>query len=211
MRPLQVGILISVLLLLVLGHLIAESGHLNKETAWMYVAFFYTAWIIASLFVFLNTRDIKKMFSRPENKAWYLLFLPVVIAIFICIFLPNRHLIQWDHWLLMNLIICLVNPFMEEIYWRGLVSRISDAPLASFLFSTTSFAVSHAWVLGVNSPGVAGYVGFAGSFVVGTLFWWCYYKTKSLWGCVIAHFFIDVVGMAVYILADKAFLAPLAV
>jgi len=202
-------IFISVSVLLSGGHILAKQLSNNKQTAWIFVTLFYAAWIILSLLLLLKVRDIKEMFSESKNRTWNLVFVPVVALFVIFIFVPNLALIKWDYWLLLNCIICLVNPFMEEIYWRGLISKISNVPLFSFIFSSLTFAASHSLVFGVNSPGVAGSIGFAGAFLVGGLFWISYYKTKSLRGCVVNHFLIDLAGMAVFILADKAVLTPI--
>ena len=208
-KTLRVKIIFSVFLLLIIGHLLAKYLSDNKQTAWIYVTGFYALWLILSLIFLVKVPDLKKMFSVSKNWQWNLLFVPIVVLVIFFIFIPNIKLLKWDHWLLLNVIICLVNPFIEEIYWRGLVSKISNVPLNSFLFSSLGFAASHSLIFGINSPGVAGLIGFAGTFLVGSLFWFCYFKTKSLRGCVISHFLFDVAGMAVFILADKAVLAPI--
>ena len=207
-KTLRVKIIFSVFFLLIIGHLLARYLSDNKQTAWIYIAVFYAVWLILSLIFLVSIRDLKKMFSVSKNWQWNLLFAPIIALVVYFIFIPNLKLFKWDHWLLLNVIICLVNPFLEEIYWRGLVSKISSVPLNSFLFSSFGFAASHSLIFGINSPGVTGLIGFAGSFLAGGLFWLCYSKTKSLRGCIINHFLIDVAGMAVFILADKAVLAP---
>jgi len=201
-------IVVSVSFLLLTGHILAKQVSSNKQTAWIFVSGFYAIWLIVSLVLLLKVRDIKEMFSESKNRTWNFVFVPVVVLIFIFVFVPNLRLLKWNYWLILNCIICLVNPFIEEIYWRGLVSKISDVPLFSFLFSSLTFAAGHSLLFGINSPGVAGLVGFVGAYIVGSLFWICYYKTKSLRGCVVSHFMIDVAGMAVFILAGKAALAP---
>ena len=208
-RYLRWKIFISVSVLLLAGHILAKQLSNQKQTAWIFVTTFYAVWLIASCFFLLKIQDIKNMFSESKNWKWNLVFIPVLALMVIFIFVPNLILIKWDNWLLLNCIICLANPFMEEIYWRGLISKISIMPLFSFLFSSLSFAASHSFLFGVNSPGVAGVVGFAGSFLVGGLFWICYFKTKSLRGCVLNHFLVDISGMAVFILADKALLVTI--
>jgi len=209
MKSFKLKILFSVLPLLLIGYFFAKYVGVNKEAAWIYIAIFYASWIIISLAFLVTFDDIKQMFSPSKNWQWNLLFIPFIILLIIFIFIPNIKLLKLDHWLLLNIIICLINPFMEEIYWRGLVSKISDVPVYSFLFSSLTFAASHPLLFGIVSVGVSGWIGFAGAFFVGALLWFCYYKTRSLRGCVINHFLIDVSGMAVYILANKAVLAPL--
>lgn len=210
MKALQLKIIFSVLFLILTGHALVKYVSSNKQTAWVYIAGFYAVWIIFSLISLLKIQDLKKMFTISKNWQWNLLFAPIIILVIYFIFIPNFNLFKWDYWLVLNIIICLINPFMEEIYWRGLVSKISDVPFHSFLFSTLGFAASHTLLFGIVSPGVAGWIGFAGAFLAGGLFWLCSFKTKSLRGCVINHFLVDVAGMAVFILADKAVLAPIA-
>jgi uncharacterized protein len=204
MRSLRLKIIVSVFLLLLIGYLLAKCVSDNKQTAWAYVTGFYAVWLIFSIIALVKVQHLKKMFSPSKNWQWNLLFIPVIVLVIVFIFIPNIQLFKWDYWLLLNIIICLVNPFIEEVYWRGLISKLSDVPLNSLLISSLGFAASHTLLFGVNSPGVAGLVGFAGSFLLGALFWLCYFKTKSLRGCVLNHFLVDVAGMAVFILADKA-------
>jgi membrane protease YdiL (CAAX protease family) len=209
-KALQLKIIVSLFLLLVIGHLLALNVSNNRQTAWIYITVFYAVWLITSSMFLVSVQDLKKMFSASKNWRWNLIFIPIIALIVYFIFIPNFHLFHWDYWLVLNTVICLINPFMEEIYWRGLASKISNIPFYSFLLSSLGFAASHVLLFGVVSPGVAGWIGFVGTFLVGALFWLCYFKTKSLWGCVLNHFFIDVAGMAVFILADKAVLAPIA-
>ena len=201
-------ILISVIGLLCVGHVVARLAkpYIN---AWIYVCVFYAAWLIASLLLVLTKQDIRNLFGPVRRPYWGLIGLPFVVVAICGIFIPNLHLLQLDHWLIFHLIICLVNPFMEEMYWRGLASRFSNRSIYSYLFSTLAFAVSHVLILGINTRGVAGWIGFTGTFIVGSMFWLVFYKTKSLWLCVVIHFFIDFFGMAAYTLADKAKLLDL--
>ena len=209
MRSLRLKIIVSLFLLLLIGHLLAIFVSENKQTAWAYVAGFYAVWLIFSIIFLVKFQHLKKMFSPSKKWQWNLLFIPVIILVIVFIFIPNIQLLKWDYWLSLNIFICLVNPFIEEVYWRGLISKLSDSPIYSLLISSLGFAASHTLLFGVNSPGVSGLIGFAGTFIIGALFWLCYFKTKSLRGCVLNHFLVDVAGMAVFILADKAVLVPI--
>ena len=206
---LRTRILISVIGLTGIGHVIARTAKADKDMAWIYVCLFYAGWILASLFLLLKRQDAQQLFGSVKNWQWGLVGLPFVFIAFNYVFIPNRELLKWDHWLLLHLIICLVNPFMEEMYWRGLATRFSIKPLYSYLFSTIAFAASHPLILGVNSPGVAGWIGFTGTFLVGSMLWLVFFKTGSLWLCVLIHFLIDFFGVAAYTLADRAELMKL--
>lgn len=207
--PFKTRILISVIGLITIGHVVAKYAKADKDTAWIYVCLFYAGWILASLFLLLRKQDVQELFAPVKSRQWGVIGLPFVFVAFYFVFIPNRELLKWDCWLLLHLIICLVNPFMEEMYWRGLAGKFSSRPLYSYLFSTIAFAASHPLVLGVNSPGVAGWIGFTGTFLVGSMLWLVFFKTRSLRLCVLIHFLIDFFGVAAYTLADKAELMKL--
>ena len=206
---LKTRILISVIALIGIGHVVARYAGTDKDTAWIYVCLFYAGWIFASLFLLLKKQDVQELLGSIRNGQWGLVGIPFVFVAFYYVFIPNRELLKWDYWLILHLIICLVNPFMEELYWRGLVSKFGSRPVYSYLFSTIAFAASHPLILGVNSPGVAGWIGFTGTFLVGSMLWLVFFKTRSLWLCVLIHFLIDFFGVAAYTLADKAELMKL--
>jgi len=199
---------VSVVGLLCVGHIVARLAK-PYENASIYVCLFYAVWLIASLLLLLGRQDFRNLFAPVRKPYWGLLGIPFLVVAICGIFIPNLHLIQFDHWLIFHLIICLVNPFMEEMYWRGIVSWLSNRSLYSYLFSTLAFAGSHTSILGVNTRGVAGWIGFTGTFIVGSMFWLVFYKTRSLWLCVLIHFLIDFFGLAAYTLADKAKLLEL--
>jgi membrane protease YdiL (CAAX protease family) len=196
-------LVISVIALLVAGHFLAKYFHDRKNIAWVITAVFYAFWLGFSIYYFSDRKEIAGLFRKPEKNPWAFLPLLLVIPVFVFVFIPNRFLLRPDLWLLVNLVVCLVNPFLEEIFWRGIVGSISSKPLISFAFSTTMFAASHPLIFGVNSPGASGWIGFFATFIAGAAFWLSFHKTKSLRAAVLAHFLIDLAGMAVYVLADR--------
>ncbi len=209
LRTLKLLFPFSVFLFIIIGHYFAELVSPNKATAWAYVLVFYGAWIIVSIILFLDFSDIQQMFRPSILSYWNLLPLIFIIPTIYFIFIPNKSLLTMDKWLLMNLIICFTGPWLEEIYWRGVINKLYGFTTFSFCFSSFLFAASHPLIFGVNSKGDSGIVAFVGTFFVGSIWWLCYYKTRSLRGCVITHFLTDLAGMAVYILTNKAALLAL--
>jgi uncharacterized protein len=174
------------------------------------VALFYAAGLIITIFSLLSIAEVKALFQKSRNSYWDLLPFVFIIPTVISIFIPNLPLFKWDQWLLMNAAICLVNPWLEELYWRGLVYKLfGNSTLLSFLFSSLAFGLSHPLIFGVNSKGVSGWAAFIGAAFVGAVWWVTLRKTGSLRGNVLTHFLMDLAGMAVYILANKALLLPL--
>jgi membrane protease YdiL (CAAX protease family) len=176
----------------------------------MVVALFYGAWMIASILLFLKKKDLKQMFAQPQAfSAWLIIPLLFACIAFFGIFLPNLHLHSINSLLFINIIICLCNPFLEEIYWRGLPSKMVNSKWLQYLIASVAFAAGHPLILGVNSPGAAGWPTLGGAFILGTAWWFSYSKTRSLWFNVLTHFLINVFGMAAYLLADKVPLLPI--
>jgi uncharacterized protein len=195
--------LLSILVLITAGHYLAlQLGH-NKQTAWIWVALYYGIWMLASILIFLSRKEIKELFSK--GSFHFSLILPLLFATIalIEIFLPNTHIIKWDSLLLMNIIICFINPFIEEIYWRGIPPNVLESKWIQYITASVGFAASHPLVLGVNSRGASGWQTFAGAFILGSCWWFYYNKKKSLRWPVFTHFLIDFFGLAAYLLADK--------
>lgn len=198
------ALIISVIILIIAGYSLAKALRYDRQIAWVYVAAFYGIWILLTLAFLLKRSDIKKLFQPGHANVWYLLPGLLAIPIFVLIFIPNRHILQLDYWLLLNIFVCLFNPWLEELYWRGLVYRLfKENPTTSFLLSAVGFGLGHALIFGINSPGIRGVPGFVGAFAIGAIWWFCLRKTQSLKGAIVTHFLVDLAGMAVYVLADK--------
>jgi membrane protease YdiL (CAAX protease family) len=197
----------SVIFLILGGHFLAKLLSDDDVMAWVYVALYYGGWTFLSLILLLKKSEAGSLLQRPKSIIEYIIPALVAVPLFIWVFIPNRELIKWDIWLALHVFICLVNPWLEEFYWRGLIFKIfQDKPVYSYVMSSLGFGLSHPLIFGVNSPGIGGVPGFIGAFLIGSIWWWCLRRTRSLVGCIITHFLIDVAGMAVYILADKAVL-----
>ena len=201
------SVLASVIILLVTGCIIAVQVR-EWEWGWLAATLYYGSFMFVSILLIAGKDNLRKMLRPSVNWKWN--FLPVIfiIPMFINVFIPNAGLLKTiDYLFVLNIFICLLNPWLEEFYWRGMIHEaFKEKPVLSVLVSAIGFGLSHPLILGISSPGVRGWPGFVGVLAVGLVFWCCYYKTKSLRGCIITHFLIDVAGMSAYILADKAVL-----
>jgi len=188
------------------GYFIAVEVQ-HWKWGWLIASLYYGTFILCSILIIAGKDRLRQMLEPSVNVKWNLLPFIFIIPMFINVFLPNIGLLKFDYLLGINILICLINPWLEEFYWRGMIHEaFKDKPITSLLVSAIGFGLSHPLILGISSPGVSGWPGFVGVMAVGVVFWWCYYKTKSLRGCIFTHFLIDVFGMSAYILADKAVL-----
>ena len=195
--------LLSVLFLIILGHYLAVYWSIDKQTAWIWVALFYGLWMLATVLIFLRRQDLKRLFIK--GSFHYSLFIPLIFGAIalIEIFIPNLHLLKWDSLLLMHIIICVCNPFLEEIYWRGLPAQFFKSQWMQYIIASIGFAASHPLILGVNSLGASGWQTFIGAFILGSCWWMYFSKQNSLRWPALTHFFIDLFGLAAYLLANK--------
>ena len=181
----KLRVLFSISLLILCGHLIAKYVK-DSNYAWLWVIVFYGLWIISSIAVILKKNELKALYQKGVHTKWNFLPFLFIIPTFITIFIPNLFLVQLNFWYMANILLCLINPWIEETYWRGMINKIfEDSPVQSFMISTLGFALSHPLIFGVFAKGVEGWIGFAGAFFVGAIWWICLQKTKSLRGCVI--------------------------
>ena len=82
--------------------------------------------------------------------------------------------------------ICLVAPFLEEMLFRGLFLRgflSYYSPALSIFYSSVLFSILH---LNVYQIPVA--------FMMGCLLGWIYYVSRSLWPCILAHSFYNLIA-----------------
>lgn len=200
----------SVILLLAGGFAVAKMVSSNKETAWIYVTLFYGLWLTLTLIFLLRRSDVNELLQVGKNNMWYLVPGLLSISFIPLVFIPNLNVFKLDFLFTANVFICLINPWLEEFYWRGLANRFfKDKPFMSFAISSLGFGLSHPLILGINSPGIKGIPAFIGVSIIGAIWWFCLKKTGSLRGCIITHFFVDVAGMAAYVLANKLVLIEL--
>ncbi len=130
---------------------------------------------------------------------WKILLVLLGLAALPMMFLPNYRLLFGgvQIWL-PYLALALLNPWLEELYWRGLVleATASWPRWLGILYSAVFFALNHlafAW----TSAACRNPVFLANTFVVGLLFGVAAWKLKSLRWPVFAHFLLDLFSLSV--------------
>ena len=105
---------------------------------------------------------------------------------------PLQILIPW-------LILGLVNPFLEEWYWRGLMLDVTETWInwIRVFYISIFFSLNHLFGIGVTSIGGRHPVLIINAFVLGVLFSIVYLKTKSLKWVILGHALADLLGLSV--------------
>jgi uncharacterized protein len=161
---------------------------------WAFIPIILIEWCLFLFFIlkFGELNSIKNWLKKPTgNFGWSLLALLMGILP-IPIFLMHYDLLTtWEIWLPW-ILIALINPWIEEFYWRGLLLDYTDKwqNWVAILFTSLLFAANHL-VFGVNSSLFRGVEVFISTLIMGLIWALVYKKTLSLRWLVLAHFFVD--------------------
>jgi len=97
------------------------------------------------------------------------------------------------------ILFAIVNPIAEEMFWRSyLLDNLSWKPAIKIIFSSLLFLLSH-MMWGVFSVTIRSYIMIMPLLIMGIAWGYVYHKTKSLKWCIIAHFFVDIMNLSVWV------------
>ncbi len=161
---------------------------------WAFIPIILIEWSLFLFFIY-NFTDKEKRKSWLQKATgvfrWNLLalfmgFLP--LPLFLMHYATLSIWTVWLPWILL----ALINPWIEEFYWRGLLLDYtkSRSSWGGIIFSSSLFAMNHA-VFGVNSELNRGWEIVLSTFIMGLVWALVYKKTKSLRWIIFAHFLVD--------------------
>ncbi|MGB5819775.1 MAG: CPBP family intramembrane glutamic endopeptidase [Saonia sp.] len=167
---------------------------------WAFIPMISIGWILWLFFIlkFGGPESIKSWLKKPTGKIWWS-FLAILIGLIplpLFIFHSNT-LSEWTIWLPW-IILALINPWIEEFYWRGLLLDFTKSwsNWTSVLYTSCLFAINHA-AFGINSALNSGFEIIVSTLLMGTVWGFVYKKTKSLRWIIFAHFLVDCLGLSV--------------
>ncbi|MDR2608144.1 MAG: CPBP family intramembrane metalloprotease [Treponema sp.] len=171
---------------------------------WVFIPVFVLYWGISFLITLklASVSCIKNWLQKPIGKIRWPVLSVIAGFIPLQIFLVNLHIITLPSALL-SIPFVLLNPFFEELYWRGFVLDFTfTSKKLSSLYSSILFVLSHLCIWGVFSYGNRNWFLLGSLVIMSTV--WCMVriKTKSLWWCIISHFFVDVFNLMVFVMLN---------
>jgi membrane protease YdiL (CAAX protease family) len=144
--------------------------------------------------------SIKNYFNKPQgSKGWLILSIFIGFIPF-SILLLNINLLHDPKIIIIWLIFSLLNPFFEQIYWRGfLLENTFKSKTLCTIYSTVLFTLKHLLIWGIFSYGNRNIFTIISLIIMGTV--WCLvkYKTKSLWWNIISHIMVDIFNLSVFV------------
>ena len=175
---------------------------------WSWVPVFLVYWTLLTFLLAWGAGwQTYQRWLQPSQGAWGWRWLGfVAIALFLPTFLLNWAALNSLKIILPWLILALLDPWLEEGYWRGLLLKAAEGWPAwlAILYTILWFGLSHPLILGVNVPELRGLPGFLGTVFTGLVWTLSYWKTRSLRWPIFTHFLVDLASVSVLVFTGKA-------
>jgi uncharacterized protein len=167
---------------------------------WTWVPVLLVYWVlIGTVIVWGGGKEAaKRWLKRPQGKLLWSVLPFIFVLLALPMFLTNWQYLGRLYIFIPWLIIGLVNPCLEEGYWRGLLMD-SDVKLpiwSVILYSSVLFSLNHL-SLGVTSIAIRNPIFLINTFVMGVVYSIVYHKTRSLRWPILAHSLMDLLGISV--------------
>lgn len=169
---------------------------------WTWVPLQGTYWLLLGVICWASGQlpDILAAYSRHTALRWWVLNVFVGL-IPLPILLRNSSLLRMHALVAYWLAIAVINPFLEEGYWRGLLGSLTARWSAGLSLAYTSllFAFAHPLLWGVFSVGNRSWQTVAALLVMGALWGLTFRRTKSLQAVTMSHCLVDIGNMTVWV------------
>jgi hypothetical protein len=156
--------------------------------------------MLVLVIAFAGGRTQVRQWLRPSRGpwGWHALAIGIPALLTLPIFIPNWRLLLSFNVLVGTLLFLLVNPFLEECYWRGtLLDATAKWPRwAAIAYSTGLFALHHLW-MGVIVAAGRHPSALAGPVLMGLVWSLTYLKTGSLRWAIAGHLVANLLSLSV--------------
>jgi membrane protease YdiL (CAAX protease family) len=194
-------ILLTPIALIIVGHLTARFFFrwLGVWT-WAPLQIVYWSGMLAILYAAHAFHKIAAAYRRPVGWGWWVLGVTVGI-IPLPILLLHLQLLRMPLLVSCWILIALVNPFIEESYWRGMLGEATMAwpGWLACSYSTVLFTAAHPLLWGVFSLGNRNWQTVIALLIMGLAWSITYRKTRSLRSITLSHALVDLGNMTVWV------------
>jgi len=183
-------IIVNIIVAIIFGKLIGK---------WAFIPIILIEWILFLYFVLKYGENgiLRNWLKKPnKNREWNIATIVIGLTP-IPIFLKYNHLLNDWTIFLPWILLALINPWIEEFYWRGLLTDYTKKwnTTLSILFTSSVFSANHA-VFGINSELFRGPEILISTFVMGIVWAITYKKTNSLRWVILSHFLVDFLNLS---------------
>ena len=193
-------IVFSPLVVILIGAIVIRLAQ-HSFGVWAWVPWILVYWAIMGFLVSWGggKQSIKRWLGRPQGR-WLWSGLAILLVLpSLPMFITSWRLLMPVYVCIPWLIVGLVNPFLEEWYWRGLLLDNTSAwpSWAAIVGTSALFSLNHLLGIGTTSIGGRHPVLLMNALVLGILFGVIYRKTNSLRWQIVAHAIADLLGVSV--------------
>lgn len=166
---------------------------------WAFIPVILIEWTLFLFFIFKFTEKTtrKNWLQKSKGSFGWNLFAVFIGLLPLPLFLLHYETLNiWQVWLPW-ILLALINPWLEEFYWRGLLLEYTKnwSNWIAILFTSSLFALNHA-VFGVNSVLNSGITVIISTLIMGVVWALVYKKTNSLRWIILAHFLVDFLNLS---------------
>jgi len=191
-------IILLPIIIIAIGFVVAViANHIIRE--WAFIPLSIVYWSLIFIVVKPTKNKLTEIFKYSHINLKYILiaFIPVLLCI--VSFVWGIQYINNVFLIVLWILFAIVNPIAEEMLWRAyLLDNLGWKPAIKIIFSSLLFLLSH-MMWGVFSVTIRSYIMIMPLLIMGIAWGYVYHKTKSLKWCIIAHFFVDIMNLSVWV------------
>jgi len=170
----------------------------------VYIPIILIYWAVLAFILLKYGRDhIRHWLQKPQGHWGWLILAGLVSLSSLPLFLQHYDVLRNLSVLIPSIIFFLINPWLEEFYWRGLLIDVTGKWPAwiSILYSSILFTLWHsafAWY----STGVRSLSFYLPVLILGLVMALIYKNTKSLWPVILSHMLINMLNLGIPVLMN---------
>ena len=193
-------ILLSPIGIIAVGYLTARFAR-DVFGIWVWMPMVLVVWgMFGFMIAFGGGREAIRRWLQAPQGGWSWAVLAMVVGLIpLSVFLLGWKLFP-SAWIVAAwLLFALINPFLEEGYWRGLLldSTKNWPGWLGVLYSTFFFAINHPLTIGVYSIANRHPVVLISTIIMGLAWAVVYRRTRSLRWTIIAHMLTDLLNLSI--------------
>ncbi len=185
------AVLSPVLVIAVGLYCAVKASRFLAEWAFIPLALVYWLLLFICSYVHFGKSLFARLFSKPKKGVLWPVLCLLAGLIPLPVFLLNLKLFTAPLVVVLWLVFAAVNPFFEEVYWRGyLLDALPFPKPLSVIYSSVLFVAAHPLMWGVFSIANRSWMTWASLTLMGVVWSITYLKTTSLRWCVISHILV---------------------
>lgn len=197
----QLLLIASPLFIIAAGHIVAwiAASRLGPW-AWLPLQLFY--WCSLASLCWISGWLPKLLYAYRRRSSWGWWAASIAVGLIpLPILLRSLPLLRMRSLVVYWLVIALINPVLEETFWRGVLGTATNNwPLGlSLAYTSLLFASAHPLLWGVFSMGNRSWETFAALLVMGAIWHLTFRRTGSLQAITLSHCLVDIGNMTVWV------------